>query len=364
MKRGLLFIPLGLFIVLGAFLWKGLSIDPTELPSALLGKAFPCFKVETLKNANKIATNADLIGQPVLINVWATWCPSCRQEHVQLLKIAQENIRYIEVRFSPGNYTRSGLLDVNGAVQVLLDEARDFMRNHSGFIVNFLIMATRHKSRMAMAAHVAAAVTHFVSSMDFDDMKPGIVGFDLAGQEEGYDPVKFQEDFLPLHRSFVNITIHAGEMADDDRIWQALYLLHAKRIGHGLKLINNTKMMDFVRDHALCVEMCPSSNWQTNSFRCFDMEDKASDIYPLADYLAHGITVTVNTDNRFISDTTMSDELLMAARMTKGGISLYDIIKIIRNSFQAAFLPKDVKDALLKRIDDEVFEILKNHYFA
>ncbi len=91
MKRGLLFIPLGLFIVLGAFLWKGLSIDPTELPSALLGKPFPNFKVETVENANKIATNADLIGQPVLVNVWATWCPSCRHEHAQLLRMAQEN---------------------------------------------------------------------------------------------------------------------------------------------------------------------------------------------------------------------------------------------------------------------------------
>jgi adenosine deaminase len=237
------------------------------------------------------------------------------------------------------------------------------MHDHPGFIANFLIMATRHKSRMAMASHVAAAVTHFVSSMNFDAMKPGVVGFDLAGQEEGYDPVNFQEDFLPLHRSFVNITIHAGEMADDDRIWQAMYLLHAKRIGHGLKLINNRKMMDFVRDNGLCVEMCPSSNWQTNSFQRFDIADKTSARYPLADYLAHGITVTVNTDNRFISDTTMSKEFLMAARMTDGGLSVSDILRLVRHSFQSAFLPKDVKDALLKEVDDEIFTILKSDYF-
>ncbi|MCK5872482.1 MAG: DsbE family thiol:disulfide interchange protein [Methylococcales bacterium] len=91
MKRGLLFIPLGLFLILGFFLWKGLSIDPTKLPSALLGKPFPAFKIAALKDPNQILSNADLIGKPLLINVWATWCPSCRQEHVQLLKIAQEN---------------------------------------------------------------------------------------------------------------------------------------------------------------------------------------------------------------------------------------------------------------------------------
>jgi cytochrome c biogenesis protein CcmG/thiol:disulfide interchange protein DsbE len=91
MKRGLLFIPLGLFFILGFFLWKGLSIDPTKLPSALLGKPFPDFKVAALKDPNWLLSNADLIGKPLLINVWATWCPSCRQEHHQLLKIAQEN---------------------------------------------------------------------------------------------------------------------------------------------------------------------------------------------------------------------------------------------------------------------------------
>lgn len=91
MKRGLLFIPLGLFFILAIFLWKGLSIDPTELPSALLGQPFPTFKVTSLKDPQKILSNVDIIGQPVLINVWATWCPSCRKEHAQLLKIAQDN---------------------------------------------------------------------------------------------------------------------------------------------------------------------------------------------------------------------------------------------------------------------------------
>lgn len=90
MPRLLLFIPLALFIILGLFLWKGLSIDPRELPSALLNKPFPEFQLSALSEPEKILTNADFIGQPVLVNVWATWCPACRQEHAQLLAIAAE----------------------------------------------------------------------------------------------------------------------------------------------------------------------------------------------------------------------------------------------------------------------------------
>jgi cytochrome c biogenesis protein CcmG/thiol:disulfide interchange protein DsbE len=91
MARWLLFIPLILFIGLGIFLYQGLSIDPTELPSALINKPFPDFKISDLKQPDKLLTKADFVGKPVLINVWATWCPSCREEHQQLLKMAQEH---------------------------------------------------------------------------------------------------------------------------------------------------------------------------------------------------------------------------------------------------------------------------------
>jgi cytochrome c biogenesis protein CcmG/thiol:disulfide interchange protein DsbE len=91
MARWLLFIPLILFIGLGIFLYQGLSIDPTELPSALINKPFPDFKISDLKQPDKLLTKADFVGKPALINVWATWCPSCREEHQQLLKMAQEH---------------------------------------------------------------------------------------------------------------------------------------------------------------------------------------------------------------------------------------------------------------------------------
>lgn len=90
MPRLLLFIPLGLFLVLGIFLWRGLSLDPKELPSALIDKPFPEFKIVSLQQPDRIVTKADFAGKPVLVNVWATWCPACRQEHADLLAIARE----------------------------------------------------------------------------------------------------------------------------------------------------------------------------------------------------------------------------------------------------------------------------------
>jgi adenosine deaminase len=270
----------------------------------------------------------------------------------------QENIRLLEVRFSPDNYTRAGLT-IRQVIDILMDEAQKFMKEHPGFHVNFLIMATRHKDRAAMVAHVAAAVT-FSQPVSGDG--PRITGFDLAGQEEGNDPARFHDIFMPLHHHFINITIHAGEMEQDDKIWEAIYLLHARRIGHGLKLINNSKMMGYVRDYGIAIEMCPSSNRQTNSFKYFYTQDGQSNEYPLKKYLDHGIPVCINTDNRGISDTTLSNEYLQAARMTEGGLSRWEVLRLIKNGFKAAFLPKDEKDGLLKKIDEEVFRLMLDEF--
>ncbi|MBY4675980.1 DsbE family thiol:disulfide interchange protein [Marinobacterium arenosum] len=91
MRRFILFLPLAIFFVLGLFFWKGLQLDPTELPSALIDKPVPAFQLSALDDEAKLLTEADLrFGEPVLMNVWATWCPSCKVEHAQLNRIAQE----------------------------------------------------------------------------------------------------------------------------------------------------------------------------------------------------------------------------------------------------------------------------------
>lgn len=90
MRRLILFIPLAIFFVMGIFLWRGLQLDPSELPSALIDKPMPAFQLSSLYDESRTLTERDLVGKPALLNVWATWCPTCKQEHAQLNKIARE----------------------------------------------------------------------------------------------------------------------------------------------------------------------------------------------------------------------------------------------------------------------------------
>jgi len=101
MRRYIVFIPLVLFFALGVLLWRGLQLDPTELPSALIDKPMPAFNLASLDDPNKVLTEKDLqFGEPVLLNVWATWCPSCKAEHAQLNRIAeQEGVKIIGVNY-------------------------------------------------------------------------------------------------------------------------------------------------------------------------------------------------------------------------------------------------------------------------
>ena len=282
--------------------------------------------------------------------------------HSLIDECVRENVCYLEIRCSPDNYTRAGLLTIDEAMRALLDAAQEHNDVERGKIrVHFLVMATRHKSRYLLQRHVALALLFSRNS----NGRVRVCGFDLAGQEEDYEPSQFQEEFLPLHRACMNITIHAGEMAEEEAIWQAIYLLHAKRIGHGLQLHWNRRMMDFVRDHGLAIEMCPSSNLQTKGFRKHPQKNASTqpDVYPLKEYLEHGILVTVNTDNRFISETSLSREYLQAARLSPQGLNRWQVLQLIRNGFRCSFLPKDEKDELLKDVDEKIFNLFLESYW-
>ncbi len=99
MRRVILFIPLALFFALGIFLWRGLQLDPNALPSALIDKPMPAFQLGSLYDERQLLTADDLKGQPALLNVWATWCPSCKQEHAQLNRIKAEGYAVYGVNY-------------------------------------------------------------------------------------------------------------------------------------------------------------------------------------------------------------------------------------------------------------------------
>ena len=96
MKRALLLLPLALFLAVAVFLYRGLYLNPTELPSALIDKPFPAFSLPAV-SGGQVITEADLKGQPALVNVWATWCPACRAEHPFLTELGAQGVRIIGV---------------------------------------------------------------------------------------------------------------------------------------------------------------------------------------------------------------------------------------------------------------------------
>lgn len=99
MSRLKLFVPLMIFAVLAAFFWRGLSLDPTEMPSALIDKPMPTFSLPTVNDADKLINQDDLTGEVTLLNVWATWCVSCRVEHPYLVQLAKQGVKIVGVNY-------------------------------------------------------------------------------------------------------------------------------------------------------------------------------------------------------------------------------------------------------------------------
>ena len=145
--------------------------------------------------------------------------------------------------------------------------------------------------------------------------------------------------------SNVNVTIHAGEAYGAESIAQALHVCGAHRIGHGVRLRENGSLLHYVNDHRIPLECCPSSNVQTGAVK--DLRD-----HPLKLYLDLGLRVTVNTDNRLITDTSVSRELWLVH--SEMGVPFSDIKVLVRFGFKSSFQPFHERKAALRRVVAEL----------
>ncbi|MGV8122500.1 MAG: hypothetical protein AB2L14_22305 [Candidatus Xenobiia bacterium LiM19] len=294
----------------------------------------------------------------------------CRKAH-------QDGVRYLEIRCSPANYL-DGDMSLIDVIETLISAAKECSGD---ILVNYIFSATRHKDLTLMSRQIASAVLYSPqvsgkeTDLSTDELKwePRVVGFDLAGKETPFSPSEFKSYFLPLFRNYLKITIHAGEEeigeAEEqslENIWEAIYELHADRIGHGLKLSSNPSLLEMIKDRQIAIELCPSSNYQTQLFRDFlidgDSGESCSDempCYPLRDYYDKGLNITINTDNWGISKTTLSEEYLKASRMTVNGLTRWEVLSIVKAGLKSAFLPFDVKERLIKEADKAVFEVVR-----
>lgn len=241
---------------------------------------------------------------------------------------AKENIWYLEVRFSPILHTQKKLRysEIVDAILEGLEEGRKKYNIMTGVII--CAMRDRHPSESKMLAELCVAYKN-----------RGVVAFDLAGAEMDNPPKNHIEAFSLVLSNNINCTIHAGEAYGPSSIAQAIHYCGAHRIGHGTRLAEDGDLLNYVNDHRIPLEVCLTSNLQTNS-----VDSLAH--HPFRFYLDYNLRVTLNTDNRLMSNTTMTDELLLAAKQYD--LTLDEIKDIIIYGFKSAFLSYRDKVRMLK----------------
>ncbi len=255
------------------------------------------------------------------------------------LDCAAENVRYLEVRFSPVLHTRRGLRPT-----AILDAVLDGLRaaeREAGVRSRVIVCGIRQIDPLTSVRLAELAVAY---------KGKGVVGYDLAGIEEGYPSKAHQAAFQLILDNNVNVTIHAGESYGPESIAQALHVCGAHRIGHGVRLREDGDLLNYVNDHRVPLEMCPSSNVQTGS-----VADLRS--HPLRFYFDFGLRVSVNTDNRLLSDTTSTRELMTCHR--EMGFTLEELATLVVQGFKSAFLPFREKKELLEAVNREIAEVLE-----
>ena len=251
---------------------------------------------------------------------------------------AAENVRYMEVRYAPILHTRKGL-SLTRILESVLEGLHDARRDH-GIESNVIISGIRHiePGQSLRLAELACAYKN-----------KGVVGFDLAGAEYGYSAKSHREAFYLIRNNNVNSTVHAGEAYGPESIHQAIHVCGAHRIGHGTRLREDGDLLNYVNDHRIPLEVCLTSNVQTRATADFDS-------HPLKFYYDFGVRVTINTDNRLITDTTVTDEYLKAIEVFQ--FDSNDVRQLIINGFKSVFLPFHERQAQLRRIAAEVDVLL------
>ena len=269
-----------------------------------------------------------------------------------VVDLAADGVIWAELRWAPEQHLQAGLSlnEVVEAVQAGIDAGIDEAAAAGRAIgVGQLITAMRHADRGQEIAELA--VRH---------RRDGVVGFDLAGAEAGFPPSKFAGAFDYLAREMFPATVHAGEADGLDSIRSAIVDGHALRLGHGVRLAEDIEISrqddehtfvtlgpiaEWVRDRQIALETSPSSNLQTGAIAAWgdEMIDHPFDLlYQI------GFAVTVNTDNRLMSGTSLSRELSLLAEAFS--YDLDDIETFQLNAAAAAFCPIDEREALAAAI--------------
>jgi adenosine deaminase len=232
---------------------------------------------------------------------------------------AAEGVRYMEIRYSPILCTKRGM-PLTEAVEAPL---RGMHRAQKDFGVRTALI-------ICGIRNMSPATSMDLANLTVAFKGKGVVAFDLAGAEYNYPAKKHREAFYTVVNANVAATIHAGEAYGPESIAQALHYCHADRIGHGTRLFEDPDLERYVNDHRIPLEVCVTCNVQTHAVPSIEK-------HPVRRYFDLGIVVCLNTDNRLMSATTVTDEYWLAH--TKLGFSREEIERMILYGFESAFMP-------------------------
>ena len=250
----------------------------------------------------------------------------------------RENVRYLEVRYAPMLHTRTGLRltqVVEAVLRGLRTAKREFGIRYGLILCGIRSMSAESSIRMA---ELCVAFKN-----------RGVVGFDLAGSEVNNPAKLHRQAFQLVIDNNINCTAHAGEAFGPDSIAQAIHKCGAHRIGHGTRLVENGDLLNYINDHRIPLEVCPSSNLQTKAANGWEG-------HPVDFFVDYGLRVTINTDNRLITDTTVSKEIWLCHQHYAW--TLDQIKDIIIAGFKSAFMPYREKADLLAEISAELAAVV------
>ena len=239
---------------------------------------------------------------------------------------ARDGVQYLEMRYAPVLNTRDGL-EMHDVVEATLRGVERAERDH-GTVARVIVCALRHQP-------VATAIAHAELAVAYRDR--GVVGFDLAGGEAGNPPSRYAEAFRLAQRHDVRCTCHAGEGAGADSVRDALFGCSVHRLGHATRLIEDRALVDYACENRVPLEICLTSNVQTHATESLRR-------HPFREYYDRGLNVVLNTDNRLMSDTTLTDEY--AAANAALGFTFDELAAVALNGFEGGFIPAGLRAKL------------------
>lgn len=245
-----------------------------------------------------------------------------------LKDIASDNIKIIELRFSPGFMSEPKNLSFDSIMEAVVS-ARERAQKDFNIVVGFILISSRDYGLQVCERTVDLAIR----------WKKEIIGIDLAGDEEPFPPELFEKPFRKAHQAGLRITAHSGEVSSPKYISTSIHVLNASRIGHGVQAIQDSEVIDDLIQYNIPLELCPTSNFLTQA---------VSEIkkHPLKKLMDAGVPITISSDDPTLFGTTLTQEYAICIQEL--GLTLNDIKKSILTSFDHSFISDEKKKKMYK----------------